>query len=135
MRRLVLCAALLLSLVPRSSAAQSTGTISGSVAAAGTEQPIAGAQVVVEGAAQRAVTDERGRFVIVGVTPGVWRLQVRAIGYRPVIVPDVAVGSGRPTTIAVRLLPAPTDVAAVEVRAAYFTPAVEGSTSTQTLNS
>ncbi len=134
MFRLFLCCALLLPLASRSSAAQS-GTISGSVTATGTEQPIVGAQVAVEGAPQRAVTDESGRFVLLGVTPGIWRLQVRAIGYRPVIIPDVAVGSGRPTTLAVRLLPAPTDVAAVEVRAAYFTPAVEGSTSTQTLNS
>jgi hypothetical protein len=123
----------LLALLPAALAAQGTGTLSGSVVAAGTEQPIAGAQVIVEGAAQRTMADERGRFVIVGVAPGVWRVQVRAIGYRPVIIPDVVVGSGKPTTLTVRLLPAATDVAAVEVRAAYFTPAVEGSTSTQTL--
>lgn len=115
--------------------AQPSGTITGTVVAAGTEQPIAGAQLVVEGAERRAIADERGRFTILGVTPGIWRVQVRAIGYRPVIIPDVAVGSGRPTTLAIRLLPAPVNVAAVEVKAAYFTPAVEAATSTQTLNS
>ncbi len=127
-------AALVLAFVSAPLLAQGTGTISGSVVASGTEHPLAGAQVVVEGTAQRAVADERGRFVIIGVAPGVWRVQVRAIGYRPVIVPDVAVGSGKPTTLAVRLLPAPVDVAAVEVRAAYFTPTAEGTTSTQTLS-
>lgn len=134
MLRLVIGCFLLLPLLPRSSSAQSTGTVSGSVTVSGTEQPIIGAQVAVEGANQRAVTDDRGRFVLLGVAPGVWRLQVRAIGFRPVIVPDVVVGSGKPTTLAVRLQPAATDVAAVEVKAAYFTPAVEGTTSTQTLN-
>ncbi len=114
--------------------AQPSGTITGTVVASGTEQPIAGAQLVVEGADRRAVADEQGRFAIVGVAPGVWRVQVRAIGYRPVIIPDVVVGSGKPTTLAIRLLPAPIDVAAVEVRAAYFTPAVEAATSTQTLS-
>jgi outer membrane receptor protein involved in Fe transport len=133
---LSLFAATLLAIVlPRTTIAQGTGTISGSVLAAGTDQPIAGAQVLLEGAPQRAVADERGRFVLVGVDPGIWRVQVRAIGYRPVIVPDVAVGSGRPTTLTVRLFPAPTDIAAVEVRATYFEPAIEGTTSTQTLNS
>lgn len=128
-----LCTLLCLSLPLRTVAAQPSGTITGTVVAAGTEQPIAGAQLVVEGSDRRAVADTDGRFVILGVTPGVWRLQVRAIGFRPVIIPDVVVGSGKPTTLAIRLLPAPIDVAAVEVRAAYFTPAVEGTTSTQTL--
>lgn len=128
-----LCTLLCLSLPLRTVAAQPSGTITGTVVAAGTEQPIAGAQLVVEGSDRRAVADTEGRFVILDVTPGVWRLQVRAIGFRPVIIPDVVVGSGKPTTLAIRLLTAPIDVAAVEVRAAYFTPPVEGTTSTQTL--
>lgn len=123
-----------LAALPLTATAQPSGTITGTVVVTGTEQPIAGAQLVVDGSDRRAVADEQGRFVILGVAPGVWRLQVRAIGYRPVIIPDVVVGSGKPTTLAIRLLPAPIDVAAVEVRAAYFTPAVEGTTSTQTLS-
>jgi hypothetical protein len=131
----VLLSLLCLAVSPlRVASAQPSGSISGSVVASGTDQPIAGAQLVVEGANRRAVADEQGRFVIVGVAPGVWRVQVRAIGYRPVIIPDVVVGSGKPTTLAIRLQPAPIDVAAVEVRAAYFTPPVEGATSTQTLS-
>ncbi len=119
--------------LPVTATAQATGTISGSVVVTGTDQPIVRAQLLIDGTAQRALTDQRGRFLIVGIAPGVWRVQVRAIGYRPVIIPDVVVGSGKPTTLAVRLQPAPVDVAAVEVKAAYFTPAVEGATSTQTL--
>ena len=107
--------ALALLLAPLTAAmAQPSGTITGTVLATGTDQPIVGAQLAVEGSDRRAITDAQGRFAILGVAPGVWRLQVRAIGYRPVIIPDVVVGSGKPTTLAVRLLPAPTDVAAVE---------------------
>ncbi len=130
-----LAALALLAVAGTSASAQATGLIAGTVTVSGTEQPIAGAQLVVEGSDRRAVADERGRFTIAGVPTGVWRLQVRAIGYRPLIVPDVVVGSGKPTTLAIRLQPAPIDVAAVEVKASYFVPAVEGTTSTQTLSS
>lgn len=121
-------------LMPRTSlVAQASGSITGRVLSAGNDQPIAGALVTVEGGNWRAVADSAGRFVIVGVTPGVWRLQVRAIGFQPVIVSDVVVGSGRPVSVVARLAVAPVNVGAVEVRAAYFTPAVEASTSTQSL--
>lgn len=133
MIRALLRLAVLASVALEAAVAQASGTLSGSVVVAGTEQPIAGAQISIEGSNQRAVADERGRFLIPAIAPGVWRVQVRAIGYRPVMIPDVVIGSGKPATLAVRLQPAPIDVAAVEVKAAYFTPAVEGTTSTQTL--
>jgi hypothetical protein len=63
-----------------------TGVVSGTVVVAGTDAPIEGAQVVLLGTDRRAVTDARGRFVIGAVPPGIWRVQVRAIGYLPVVV-------------------------------------------------
>jgi hypothetical protein len=117
------------------SAQTSTGLITGTVVDASTEAPIANAQVELDGTDRRTLSDERGRFNISGVAPGIWRVQVRAIGYRPVIVPDIAVGSGKPATVVVRLVAAPSDLAAFEVRATYFSPAIEGATSTQSLGS
>lgn len=117
------------------SAQASTGLITGTVVDASTEAPIANAQVTLDGTDRRTLSDERGRFSISGVAPGIWRVQVRAIGYRPVVVPDIAVGSGKPATVVVRLVSAPSDLAAFEVRATYFTPAIEGATSTQSLGS
>jgi hypothetical protein len=113
----------------------STGLITGTVLDAATEAPIANAQVTLEGTERGVLTDERGRFSFGGVAPGIWRVQVRAIGYRPVIVPDIAVGSGKPATVVARLVSAPSDLAAFEVRATYFSPAIEGATSTQSLGS
>lgn len=121
----------------RPAAAQQEGTaagvISGTVLVAGTDAPIPGAQVLLMGTDRQATADERGRFTLAGVLPGVWRLQVRAIGYAPVVLPDVTVGSGKPAVVVVRLAPAALDLSSVEVRASYFQPTIEGATSTNTL--
>ena len=127
---------LLLWALPATLGAQSpTGSIAGTVLAASTETPLVGAQVALEGTARRVLTDDRGRFVLAGVAPGIWRVQIRTIGYRPVFIPDIAVGSAKPAVIVARLVDAPNDLAAFEVRASYFTPAIEGTTSTQSLGS
>jgi outer membrane receptor protein involved in Fe transport len=133
--RLFLPVLALLGAITPAAAQSPTGSITGTVLAAATDAPLPGAQVALEGTERRVVTDERGRFVITGVAPGIWRLQIRSIGYRPIIIPDIAVGSGKPAVVTVRLVDAPSDLAAFEVRASYFTPAIEGTTSTQSLGS
>lgn len=130
---LVIAAGLLGPARPAVAQEAAAGLISGSVRVAGTDAPVVGAQVLLLGTDRRTVADERGRFTLAGVAPGIWRLQVRAIGYAPVVVPDVAVGSGKPATVVVRLAPAAIDLSSVEVRASYFQPSIEGATSTQTL--
>ena len=111
------------------------GLISGTVLAAGSDAPLDGAQVLLVGTERRATTDARGRFVITGVAPGVWRVQVRAIGYAPLIVPDLVVGSAKPATVVVRLAPIATDLGAVAVTASYFLPSLSATTSTQSFTS
>jgi TonB-linked SusC/RagA family outer membrane protein len=64
-----------------SAAAQST-EVAGTVTAVGSGEPLAGAQITVVGGTQRAVSDERGRFRITGVTTSQVTLEVRRIGYR-----------------------------------------------------
>lgn len=49
--------------------------------AAGTMEPVAGAQVAVVGSPLRAVTDASGRFRVTGVTGQTATLEVRRIGY------------------------------------------------------
>lgn len=131
---LVLTAAIALAR-PVTAQQAATGLISGTVLVAGTDAPLEGAQVVLVGTERRAVADARGRFTISGITPGIWRLQVRAIGYAPLIVPDIAVGSGKPATVVVRLAPVAVDVGAVQVTASYFLPSLEAATSTQSFTS
>lgn len=57
------------------------GVVGGVVVAAGTQEPLVGAQVLVVGTALRATTNERGVFRIPGVSGSTVTLEVRRIGY------------------------------------------------------
>jgi hypothetical protein len=135
--RLLAVLAVLSLLLARPAVAQeaAAGLIAGTVLAAGTDAPLEGAQVTLLGTERRAVADARGRFAITGVAPGIWRLQVRAIGYAPLVVPDIAVGSAKPATVVVRLAPLATTLGEVAVTASYFLPSLSATTSTQSFTS
>lgn len=64
--------------------AQQAGVIAGTVLHERTQQPIADAQVSIEGTELRATTDAQGRFRIAGVTGTSATVTIRRIGYRPV---------------------------------------------------
>lgn len=70
-------------LLPLAVGAQQTGTISGRVAGEA-DQPIVGAQVHVTGTVLGTRTGENGRYTIVNVPPGQYRVRVQMIGHRPV---------------------------------------------------
>ena len=73
----------LLAVAPAPARAQ-TGTISGTVVDAGSQRPLASAQVSVAGQPGRgAVTDASGRFRITGVTGTTVTLDARLIGFAP----------------------------------------------------
>jgi TonB-linked SusC/RagA family outer membrane protein len=78
----VLAVAAIGSLTVAAPAAAQNNEVAGTVTAVGSGEPLAGAQVVVVGGTQRAVSDERGRFRITGVTTPSVTLEVRRIGYR-----------------------------------------------------
>lgn len=61
--------------------AQGTGAIRGQVMEAGTQRPVAGAQVFLTGTTRGTVTDARGNFLIPGVAPGSYEVQVQMIGF------------------------------------------------------
>jgi len=66
-------------------AAQEAGTVAGTITAAGSQEPLVGAQVIVADGPQRATSDERGRFRLTGLTAAVGSpitIEVRRIGYR-----------------------------------------------------
>ena len=70
----------LAALAPRSLEAQQ-GTIAGVVVAAGTQEPLGGAQVNVAGSTDRVVADQDGRFRLSGLSGATVLLEVRRIGY------------------------------------------------------
>ncbi len=83
MKRLVVVSLALLLIAPGIARAQG-GVVSGTVVAEGTQRPLAGADVGVEGVPGKgAVTDASGKFNIPGLDGTTVVLRIRLIGYRP----------------------------------------------------
>jgi TonB-linked SusC/RagA family outer membrane protein len=99
-----------MSLTPRHLDAQQ-GTIAGIVVAAGSQEPMSGAQVVVTGTTLRTVANESGAFRIANVSGENVTLEVRRIGYKLARVP-ARVGD---EAVRVVLTLNPTSLAAVVV--------------------
>ena len=80
--KLVLLLSLLsLALLPGSGRAQQTGSLTGSVAVAGSGEPLADAVVSVMGQSATTLTDARGRFLLPGLPVGSWQVEVRKLGH------------------------------------------------------
>jgi TonB-dependent starch-binding outer membrane protein SusC len=97
--RWLLALLLAVGVVPATAAAQERGSIAGTVVVEGTGQPLSGVQVVLERVNLSAITDERGRFLIVNVPLGTQTLRFSFIGYRTA-TREVTVGA---TTAEVRV--------------------------------
>jgi hypothetical protein len=106
--------------------AQTTGQILGRVIEAETRAPVSTAEVWIENLDLRALTSERGNFLLTGVPVGEYRLQAQRIGFRSAAVP-VRVRGGRTTQVTIQLTPAPLEleeVAAEVERARLIEPEV-----------
>jgi TonB-linked SusC/RagA family outer membrane protein len=62
-------------------AAQATGTVRGTVVEAGTLRPVSGVQVSVPALGRGALTDTRGRYLIVNVPAGEHTVRAQMLGY------------------------------------------------------
>lgn len=116
------------------SAQTPAGTIEGQIVGATTGAPVPGATVRVEQTQLGAIADPQGKFVVRNVPPGVYTLRVNAIGYAPFLESNVAVGSGKPATVTIRLVEQDIQLEGIEVEASYFQRNVETVTSTQLLS-
>ncbi|MCL0097943.1 S8 family serine peptidase, partial [Dehalococcoidia bacterium] len=76
-----------------------TGFIAGTVTAAGTGEPIAGAVITVLETPLAAVTDAEGGYTIEGVPIGTYDVHAAAEGYFPAIAPDVVVEEDATTVV------------------------------------
>ena len=81
MRRFSWVAALLLATCLLGSDAWAQRRITGRVTAAGTDEPLVNASVIISGTSSGALTGERGTYALV-VPAGEVQLSVRQIGYR-----------------------------------------------------
>jgi hypothetical protein len=96
--------------------AQESATLAVTVRAADTGRPLAGAQVLLRGAAIRASTDEYGVARLQGLAPGSQMLEARFLGYAATSAP-VVLEPGREATLSLHLPLRPIPLAEVRVRA------------------
>ncbi len=96
---IILC---ILLLVPAIGFAQ-TGKIRGTVVDAENGDPLAGANVVIEGTSRGAATDLDGLFFIVGVPVGSYTVRATYAGYQAVTITDVRIATDRTTELEFRM--------------------------------
>jgi hypothetical protein len=101
-------------------AAELVGSISGVVVDQTTQQPLIGVNLVLLDHALGTVSGEDGRFVVLRVPVGTYRLKTTMIGYEESIKPDVVVRSSRITGVRVELAEKVLGLAETVVRADFF---------------
>jgi len=75
------------------------GKIAGHVIDASTNEPLVGANVLVEGTPMGATTDLEGNYFVLNIPPGRYQLQSEYIGYSTVVVKDVKVSVDQTTHV------------------------------------
>ncbi len=110
------------------------GSIKGIILSESTEEPIAGANIVVLNTNLGAAADANGRFVITGVPVGTYQIRVSGVGIKPVVVPDIVVAVQRSVDLVVRLEESVLSIDEVEVRASYFRNTPDAPVSVQRLS-
>ncbi|MFA6455702.1 MAG: TonB-dependent receptor [Bacteroidota bacterium] len=97
------------------------GTIYGQLIDGITNQPLAGANVViVEKSNFGATVDLEGNFVITNVPVGEYSLRATLVGYQQAILTNVVVSTGRSTKVKMRMKEEVIQVGMVEIKADYF---------------
>ena len=90
--------------LPRTVAAQGSGTVRGAVTDSSSGQPIAGAQVTVTGTTLGTITGEDGRYVLRNVPARAVTLRAQRIGFAP-SEQDVTLAASDTATLNFTLIP------------------------------
>lgn len=92
----------LLAVAPATAAAQSTGTVTGTVVDATNARPLESAQVFIPALTQGALSNAQGRFIMLNVPAGTHEIQVQLIGYGE-STQQVTVTAGQTATVEFQL--------------------------------
>lgn len=100
--------------------AQTTGKIGGKVLDAKTSETLIGSTVSIQGTAKGVATDVDGKYLLGGIAPGRYTIEVRYIGYQSKSISDVIVKAGEVTNLDISMSPATTNaLKEVVVRSTY----------------
>ena len=124
---LALCALFNLVLLAQS------GIIKGKVADAISNEPIAFANVLVEGTDRGTTTDLDGNYEIGGLQPGLYNIRVSYVGYREQAFFEIQVTNSKPAVVDFKLQETARDLQEVVVRASPFRKTEESPVSLRTI--
>ncbi len=82
---------------------QTTGKIAGKIIDKNTREPLAGVNVYIPGTYLGTVSDIKGHYYLINVTPGKYDLKISIIGYADVIVPNVLVSINRTINLEIEM--------------------------------
>lgn len=76
-----------------------TGKIMGRVYDEGTDEPLWGANIVIEDTRMGAATDAEGTYVVLNLPPGVYSVRAQMMGYTTIIQENVKISINQTTTL------------------------------------
>jgi hypothetical protein len=133
MRRLFLLACLLTIAGFGITRAQGTGTISGTIRNASTQEAIPGATVRLEGTTLGAIANAKGEYRIKNIPPKSYTVKATSVGFTPKQLFNVVVTSGNVVNLVIELDPATSQGEAVTVEGRTFGKRSETPLSVQSL--
>jgi outer membrane receptor for ferrienterochelin and colicin len=90
-------------LLPVHAFAGITGKVTGCIFDASTNEPLIGANIIIDGTRFGAATSETGQYLILNIPPGTYTLKILMIGYQTKVINNVQVSSDYTTTIDAKL--------------------------------
>lgn len=96
------------------------GTLKGRILNRTTQAPVVGATIIVSNTRKGAVSDAQGEFSIGNLAVGSYTVQIRSIGYEPLVEPDVIIRSSRITFLEKELIESDIHTDEVTVYGGYF---------------
>jgi len=107
----------LLIVIPFLLFAGTTGKLVGTIKDAQTNEPLIGANILIEGTDFGAATNAKGEYVILNIPPGRYNVKISYIGYEGVIFTDVVIVVDQTTQLSAELKPQTIEVGEVVVTA------------------
>ena len=95
--------------------AQVTGKIAGKVLDSGTNEPLPGVNVQIQGTTMGGATDLEGDYYIINIPPGTYNLEASYVGYQSIVKTGVIVSSNNTTPIQFSLTATTLETEAISV--------------------
>lgn len=118
---------------PISVFAQSTGTVTGTVKSATTQEALVGATIRVEATKLGGYTNSKGEFTVKGIPPKSYTVTVTSVGYKPKSLFNTVITSGNVVNLTIELEPTFSSSEEVVVEAVTFGKRAETPLSVQSL--